>query len=85
MAETEQKIVSGFTIEIDPNLPENDRSKAARCMEPLEDSCVVTQSVRGGIDVAVRVKAFEPSASAAYEHPRPSFSFFPPAGAPGAG
>jgi len=48
--------VSRVEVEIDPHLAESERSKAARCLELFEDFCVVTQSVRDGIDVAVSVK-----------------------------
>jgi organic hydroperoxide reductase OsmC/OhrA len=43
-------------VTIDPHLPESDRASAARCLSMFEDFCVVTQSVRAGIDVDVSVK-----------------------------
>ncbi len=43
-------------VTIDPRLNPEDRGKARRCLELFEDFCVVTQSVRDGIDVSVTVK-----------------------------
>jgi uncharacterized OsmC-like protein len=48
--------VGRVEVVIDPRLPEAEREKAARCLEIFEDFCVVTQSVRQGIDVAVSVR-----------------------------
>lgn len=44
------------TVDIDPQIKPEDRDKAQRCLALFEDYCVVTQSVRGGIDVDVNVK-----------------------------
>jgi organic hydroperoxide reductase OsmC/OhrA len=52
--------VGKVEVVIDPHLPEAERQKAARCLEIFEDFCVVTQSVRGGIDVAVSVRGISP-------------------------
>ena len=40
-----------ITVETDPE----GRNRLSRCMDLFEDYCVVTQSVRGGIDVSVEV------------------------------
>lgn len=48
--------VAGVEVEIDPHFPPGEAEKAARCLELFEDFCVVTESVRKGIPVAVRVK-----------------------------
>jgi len=40
-----------ITLEVDPE----NRSRLSRCIELFEDYCVVTQSVRRGIDVQVEV------------------------------
>jgi uncharacterized OsmC-like protein len=42
-----------------------DAGASAACLEAFEDFCVVTQSVREGIDVRVHVDAVAPRASAA--------------------
>lgn len=55
--------VAGVEVEIDPNISEVDRERAARCLSLFEDYCVVTQSVREGLDVEVTVKGFAPAAS----------------------
>lgn len=45
-------------VQIDPAIAEADRSRALRCLELFEDYCVVTQSVRDGIEVEVSVLGF---------------------------
>jgi uncharacterized OsmC-like protein len=48
--------IGKIDVEISPNIVEPDEKKLARCLELFEDFCVVTQSVRNGIDVSVSVK-----------------------------
>ena len=48
--------VGKVEVVIDPGLPAAERDKAARCLEIFEDFCIVTQSVRDGIDITVSVK-----------------------------
>jgi organic hydroperoxide reductase OsmC/OhrA len=48
--------VGKVEVLIDPHLQEAEREKARRCVELFEDFCVVSQSVRQGIDIAVFVK-----------------------------
>ncbi len=48
--------VGKIEVEIIPNIEEPDPHKLQRCLEMFEDYCVVTQSVRKGIDVSVKVK-----------------------------
>ncbi len=48
--------VGKVEVLIDPQFPEAEREKARRCLEVFEDFCIVTQSVRDGIDVSVTVK-----------------------------
>jgi organic hydroperoxide reductase OsmC/OhrA len=43
-------------ITLDANVAEADRERAQRCLGLFEDFCVVTQSVREGIDIKVNVK-----------------------------
>jgi organic hydroperoxide reductase OsmC/OhrA len=43
-----------------PAVPAAERERMARCLEVFEDFCVVTQSVRDGIDVDVRVEPVDP-------------------------
>jgi uncharacterized OsmC-like protein len=43
-------------IEIIPDVDEMDRAKIERCLRMFEDFCVVTQSVRKGIDISVAVE-----------------------------
>ena len=50
--------VGKVEVIIDPQISEVEREKARRCVEVFEDFCLVTQSVRDGIDVSVSVKGF---------------------------
>lgn len=45
-------------VRIDPAIAESDKQKALRCLDLFEDYCLVTQSVRQGIEVAVSVDGF---------------------------
>ncbi|HSW50855.1 MAG TPA: OsmC family protein [Bryobacteraceae bacterium] len=49
--------VGKVEVVIDPGLSEAEKEKAARCLEIFEDFCIVTQSVREGIDISVSVKS----------------------------
>ncbi len=49
--------IGSISVEIIPRIEEPDDQKLARCLELFEDFCVVTQSVRNGIDVSVAVKS----------------------------
>ncbi len=53
--ETGRLRVGKVEVTVDPHIPEPEREKARRCLELFEDFCTVTQSVRQGIDVEVRV------------------------------
>jgi uncharacterized OsmC-like protein len=48
--------ISGIDVDIEPKIGEPDEGKLRKCLELYEDFCVVTQSVRKGIEVAVKVK-----------------------------
>jgi organic hydroperoxide reductase OsmC/OhrA len=48
--------VGKVEVVIDPGIAEGEREKAARCLEIYEDFCIVTQSVREGIDIEVTVR-----------------------------
>jgi len=39
-----------------PVLAEGDQKRIGRCLEVFEDFCIVTQSVRDGIDIQVDVE-----------------------------
>ena len=47
--------VAGITVRLDADIAEEDRARAARCLELFEDFCIVTASVRRGVDVEVEV------------------------------
>jgi organic hydroperoxide reductase OsmC/OhrA len=46
-------------VSIEPELNEQDRGRMERCVGLFEDFCTVTQSIRDGIDVEIKVKGFE--------------------------
>ena len=56
--------VGGFAVRIEPVVAEDDRTRMRRCMELFEDFCVVTQSVREGIEVGVTVEPASPAVTA---------------------
>ena len=47
-------------VKLHPDVAEEDVPRMARCLEVFEDFCIVTQSVRAGLDVQVQVEP-EPS------------------------
>ena len=49
--------VKGFRVLIEPVVEESQQPRMGRCLELFEDFCVVTQSVRAGIEVDVAVEA----------------------------
>ena len=49
--------IGKIEVEIAPAIQNPDEHKMQRCLELFEDFCVVTQSVRNGIDVSVKVKS----------------------------
>jgi organic hydroperoxide reductase OsmC/OhrA len=48
--------IGKIEVAIDPKLEAADQAKLDRCLELFEDFCIVTQSVRRGIDVQVAVR-----------------------------
>lgn len=48
--------VTALNVKIQPSLKVDDLPKAKRCLELFEDFCVVTGSVRKGIDVNVNIE-----------------------------
>ena len=48
--------IGGIQVKIQPEVAPEDRERMGRCLELFEEFCVVTQSVRGGIDVKVEVQ-----------------------------
>ena len=51
--------IGKIEVRIDPRIAATEQQKALRCLELFEDYCVVTQSVRQGIDVQVTVAGME--------------------------
>lgn len=54
--------ISGVRVKLQPRVAPAHRDRMGRCLELFEDFCVVTQSVRDGIDVTVEVGTPEPTA-----------------------
>jgi len=48
--------VKGISVLIEPIVDEAEQGRMQRCLELFEDFCVVTQSVRSGIEVEVTVE-----------------------------
>ncbi len=48
--------IAGIGVRMHPEVAPGDAGRVRRCLEIFEDFCVVTQSVRGGIDVRVEVE-----------------------------
>ncbi len=54
--------VGGLQVDLDLDIAEEDRARAARCLGLFEDFCIVTASVRRGVDIDVAVSiAGEPT------------------------
>jgi uncharacterized OsmC-like protein len=51
--------IGGLRVRIEPDVDPADAGRVRRCLSLFEDYCVVTQSVRSGLDVAVEVAAPE--------------------------
>jgi uncharacterized OsmC-like protein len=49
--------IGKIDVAIEPKIDRSEPDKAQRCLELFQDYCVVTESVRKGIDVSVEVKA----------------------------
>jgi len=47
--------ISSIDVELTPDVLESDRPRLDRCERLFEDFCIVTESVRRGIDVNVKV------------------------------
>lgn len=48
--------MGGISVELHPQVAEEDLPRMHRCLEIFEDFCVITQSVRAGLPVDVAVK-----------------------------
>ena len=48
--------VSGFAVRLEPSVPPEQRERMTRCLEIFEDFCIISQSLRQGIDVQVVVE-----------------------------
>ena len=47
--------IGKVNVEIDPGMTDLKSTRTLRCLDLFEDYCVVTQSVRAGIDIAVSI------------------------------
>jgi organic hydroperoxide reductase OsmC/OhrA len=47
--------IAGISVQLDPSVSEEDQARLARCEPLFEDFCIVTESVRHGVPVEVRV------------------------------
>lgn len=51
--------IAGVRVRLMPGIAAGDRERIERCLDVFEDYCIVTQSVRKGIDVQVEVNPAE--------------------------
>ena len=49
--------IGSLRVRLSPDVPPADRERMGRCLELFEDFCIVTESVRQGINVEVAVDA----------------------------
>jgi organic hydroperoxide reductase OsmC/OhrA len=57
--------IDSLRVRLEPTLEPEARERIGRCLQVFEDFCIIGQSVRQGIDVAVEVAPREPVAVAA--------------------
>ena len=57
--------IGGVEVELHPEVPDEEQARIARCLDLFEDFCLVTESVRAGIDVGVEVTVESPAPEAA--------------------
>jgi uncharacterized OsmC-like protein len=53
--------IGGLQVRLEPGVPAEQRGRLGRCLDLFEDFCIVTASVRQGIDVEVDVEPVAPS------------------------
>jgi uncharacterized OsmC-like protein len=53
--------IGRLSVQLRPEVSRDDQDRLGRCNELFEDFCIVTESVRHGIDVDVAIEAMEPS------------------------
>jgi len=53
-----------FKVKLEPSIPSEQRARIGRCLEIFEDFCMVTQSVREGLEVSVAVEPSDAVVSA---------------------
>ena len=49
--------IASIKVKLKPQIGQNDIAKSKRCLDLFEDFCIVTQSVRNGINVEVDIDA----------------------------
>ena len=48
--------IGGLSVRLHPDMTEEQQAKMGRCLQLFEDFCVVTESVRNGIEIDVEVE-----------------------------
>ncbi len=56
--------LGAFRVKLEPSIPVDQHDRIGRCLEIFEDFCMVTQSVREGLDVSVAVEPCDVAVSA---------------------
>ena len=47
--------INSIKVKLEPQIGQNDIAKSKRCLDLFEDFCIVTQSVRNGINIDVDI------------------------------
>jgi organic hydroperoxide reductase OsmC/OhrA len=55
--------IGGIRVELVPQVVPEAKQRIGRCLEVFEDFCMVTQSLRQGIDIAVEVTVEDPASA----------------------
>ncbi len=55
--------IGKIDVSIHPEVPGEDRERMMRCLDLFEEFCIVTQSVRGGVEVEVGVEPVDAAGS----------------------
>ena len=55
--------IGGIRVRLAPDLAPEQRERLGRCLELFQDYCIVTESVRDGIDVDVEVESLPVAAA----------------------
>jgi organic hydroperoxide reductase OsmC/OhrA len=61
--------IAALKVKLHPAIRDEDVPRSKRCLEVFEDFCIVTESVRKGIEVNVSIETESPDSTASREAP----------------